>query len=50
LGEPVYVMPANPTAENIARLIYNFTQDRGFPIVEVQVWETDNCFASCSGQ
>jgi 6-pyruvoyltetrahydropterin/6-carboxytetrahydropterin synthase len=50
LGEPVYVMPVNPTAENIARLIYNFTQDRGFPIVEVQVWETDNCFASCSGQ
>src|SRR6202171_2973877 len=24
-GEPVYVMDVNPTAENIARLIYDFT-------------------------
>jgi 6-pyruvoyltetrahydropterin/6-carboxytetrahydropterin synthase len=45
-GEPVYVMDVNPTAENIARLIYDFTRGQGFPVVEVQLWETENCFAT----
>jgi 6-pyruvoyltetrahydropterin/6-carboxytetrahydropterin synthase len=48
-GEPVYVMDVNPTAENIARLIYDFTASQGFPVVEVQLWETDHCFATYSG-
>ncbi len=34
-GEPVYVMDVNPTAENIARLIFDFVAERGFPVVEV---------------
>jgi 6-pyruvoyltetrahydropterin/6-carboxytetrahydropterin synthase len=45
-GEPVYVMDVNPTAENIARLIFDFTTAQGFPVVEVQLWETDHCFAA----
>ncbi|HXG09379.1 MAG TPA: 6-carboxytetrahydropterin synthase [Gemmataceae bacterium] len=49
LGEPVYVMEVNPTAENIARLIYDFAAAQGFPVVEVQLWETDTCFASYTG-
>jgi 6-pyruvoyltetrahydropterin/6-carboxytetrahydropterin synthase len=49
LGEPVYVMEANPTAENIARLIFDFAAAQGFPIVEVQLWETDTCFATYTG-
>src|SRR5947209_5668634 len=48
-GEPVFVMDVNPTAENIARLIFDFTASRGFPVVEVQLWETDHCFASYAG-
>jgi 6-pyruvoyltetrahydropterin/6-carboxytetrahydropterin synthase len=48
LGEPVHVLDVNPTAENIARLIYDYAASQGFPIVEVQLWETDNCFASYS--
>jgi 6-pyruvoyltetrahydropterin/6-carboxytetrahydropterin synthase len=48
-GEPVYVMKVNPTAENIARLIYEYTAAQGFPVVEVRLWETDHCFASYSG-
>ena len=44
--EPVYVMDANPTAENIARLIYDYAAGQGFPVVEVRLWETDTCFAS----
>jgi 6-pyruvoyltetrahydropterin/6-carboxytetrahydropterin synthase len=45
LGEPVHVMTVNPTAENIAKLIYDFTAQQGFPVVEVQLWETENCYA-----
>lgn len=46
MGEPMYLMDANPTAENIAKLIYDFTKAQGFPIVEVHLWETPNCFAT----
>jgi 6-pyruvoyltetrahydropterin/6-carboxytetrahydropterin synthase len=45
-GEPVFVMDVNPTAENIARLIFEYVAGRGFPVVEVQLWETDHCYAS----
>lgn len=45
-GEPVFVMDANPTAENIARLIFDFALAQGFPVVEVRLWETENCYAA----
>ena len=48
-GEPVFVLDVNPTAENIARLIFDYTASRGFPVVEVCLWETDECFASYAG-
>ena len=48
-GEPVFVMKVNPTAENIARLIYDYTAAQGFPVVEVQLWETENCCATYQG-
>lgn len=47
-GEPVYVLDVNPTAENIARLIFDYTVSQGFPVVEVKLWETDTCFAAYS--
>jgi len=46
LGEPVYIMSMNPTAENIARLIYDFVAAEGFPVIEVQLWETASSYAS----
>jgi 6-pyruvoyltetrahydropterin/6-carboxytetrahydropterin synthase len=46
MGEPLYLLDENPTAENIARLIYDFTADHGFPIVEARLWETPSCFAT----
>lgn len=49
LGEPMYLLDVNPTAENIARLIFDFTVSQGFPIVEARLWETPNCFATFSG-
>ncbi len=49
LGEPVYVLDVNPTAENIARLIFDYTAGQGFPVVEVKLWETESCCATYSG-
>lgn len=46
MGEPLFLMDANPTAENIVKLIYEFTANHGFPIVEARLWETPNCFAT----
>jgi 6-pyruvoyltetrahydropterin/6-carboxytetrahydropterin synthase len=46
LGEPLYLLDVNPTAENIARAIYDFTRSQGFPIVECSLWETPKCYAT----
>ena len=46
LGEPVYLLDANPTAENIAKLIFDVTAAQGFPVTEVRLWETPRCFAA----
>ena len=48
-GEPFFVMDDNPTAESIARLIFDFARSRGFPVVEVKMWETDSCYATYIG-
>jgi|SRR5579872_525263 len=40
--QPVYAIPDNPTAENIARLIFEYARGQGFPVVEVVMWETRN--------
>ncbi len=49
LGEPLYLLDVNPTAENIAKLIFDYTKSQGFPIVETLLWETPNCFATYRG-
>jgi 6-pyruvoyltetrahydropterin/6-carboxytetrahydropterin synthase len=48
--EPVFVVDVNPTAENIARLIFEQTHRLGFPVVEVTLWETENSFATYRGK
>lgn len=45
LGEPVVVMGANPTAENIARLVFDYARSRKLPVASVRLWETVNSFA-----
>ncbi len=45
-GEPLFVLDVNPTAENIARLIFQQAADHGFPVVQVRLWETPRCFAT----
>lgn len=48
-GELFYVMDENPTAENIAKLIFNHARAEGLPVVEVQLWETPTSSASYRG-
>jgi 6-pyruvoyltetrahydropterin/6-carboxytetrahydropterin synthase len=45
-GEPIFVMDKNPTAENIAQLIFEKTRESGFPVTEVKLWETESCHAT----
>ena len=40
LGEPLVLIPRNPTAENIARLIFDQAQSTGLPVTEVSLWES----------
>ena len=42
-NERVFVMDDNPTAENIARLIFERARESGLPVVEVVLWETEHC-------
>jgi 6-pyruvoyltetrahydropterin/6-carboxytetrahydropterin synthase len=45
-GERVRVVAENPTAEVIARMIFDYVADKGYPVVEVELWETDTSYAS----
>lgn len=45
-NEPVVVIDVNPTAENIAKLIYDHAHSQNLPVVEVTLWETENSFAT----
>jgi 6-pyruvoyltetrahydropterin/6-carboxytetrahydropterin synthase len=45
MGEPLYLIDTNPTAENLARLIFDHARREGLPVVEVKLWETPKCYA-----
>ncbi len=47
-GERVMVLDENPTAEVIARMIFDYVKGKGFPVVDVTVWETDTSYARYS--
>jgi len=49
LGEPVYIVDSNPTVEQIAKIIFDYTRGQGFHVVRVTVWETPSSFASFTG-
>ena len=42
----MYLLDTNPTAENIARLIGEFAVEQGFPVSQVDLWETTKCYAT----
>jgi 6-pyruvoyltetrahydropterin/6-carboxytetrahydropterin synthase len=45
-SEPFVELDVNPTAENIARLIFDHAVSHGLPVIEVTLWETDSSFAT----
>ena len=45
-GERVRVTDENPTAEVIARLIFEYVAGNGYPVTEVALWETETSYAS----
>ena len=46
MGEPVYLLDSNPTAERIAQLIYDKSREHGLPVARVTVWETPTSWAT----
>jgi 6-pyruvoyltetrahydropterin/6-carboxytetrahydropterin synthase len=46
MGEPYLTLEHNPTAETIARLIFEYAISQGFPVVEVRLWETLDSYAT----
>ena len=47
-GERVRVTQENPTAEVIAKMIYEYVAAKGFPVTDVKLWETETSYASYS--
>jgi len=45
-GERVRVTDENPTAEVIARMIFEYVAGNGYPVTEVTLWETETSYAS----
>lgn len=46
LEEPYFEMEGNPTAEALARLIFNHATSKKLPVVEVTFWETGSSSAT----
>lgn len=49
LGEPVYVVDTDPTAERIARLLFDVAREHGLAVSRVTLWETPTSFATYTG-
>lgn len=47
--EPLVLLDANPTAENIAKLIFDYARLKGLPVTSVRLWETPGSSASYAG-
>ena len=47
-GERVMVVDEHPTAEFLAKMIFEYMEKGDFPIKEVSIWETESAYASYS--
>lgn len=45
-GERILVVDWNPTAELLARMIFERVVAAGYPVRDVTLWETETCYAS----
>jgi len=51
LGEPLFLVDTNPTAENIAKLVFDYAAEQGLTVESVTMWETPRCSATyCNSQ
>jgi 6-pyruvoyltetrahydropterin/6-carboxytetrahydropterin synthase len=48
-GELFVTLDQNPTAENIAKLIFDHARTKGLPVTEVRLWETPTSYATYRG-
>ena len=48
LGEPYFEMDENPTAESLAKLIFQYAKTKKLPISRITFWETSSSSASYS--
>ena len=46
IREPIVLIGQNPTAEALARMIFDYAKNRRFPVTEVRFWETPTSFAT----
>ena len=49
MKEPYFLMDENPTAENLAKLIYLFAKSKKLPVKSVTFWETISSSATYNG-
>lgn len=49
LGEPMYLLDGNPTAERLAQLLFDVAAEAGLPVTHVTVWETPTSSATYTG-
>jgi 6-pyruvoyltetrahydropterin/6-carboxytetrahydropterin synthase len=45
-GEPMYLLDSNPTAERLARLLFDVARERKLAVSRVTLWETSSSWAS----
>ena len=45
-GEPIFTIDSNPTAERLAKLIYDKARELGFNVTTVRLWETPGSCAT----
>lgn len=48
-GESIFQTEVNPTAENLAKLIFDQAKSMDLPVIQVTFWESSRCFAEYSG-
>ena len=49
-GERVVVLPCRPTAENIARIVFEKAREFNLPVVRVEMWESESSKARYEGK
>ena len=48
MKEPYFLMDENPTAENLAKLVFDFAKSKKLPVKSVTFWETRSSSATYS--